>query len=91
MNVTKSYVTMKKIFTQTIYMHNFYYGGTMTNKLKMRTEMISKIRPGNHTHKRCITYKDKLRNGTEPKYKKAREIASKTMCNNTDPNIFLPH
>ena len=30
-------------------------------------------------------------NGTNPKYKNSRDIASENMCTNPDPNIYSPH
>ena len=90
-NVTESHMTVKHLFLQTFYMYHCYCvgGERMTKSEKM--ELIYYICFGKLSYTQYITYADKLMNVTELNYQKARDIASSTMCNNSDPKIYLPH
>ena len=58
---------------------------------KTRMELSSKKPSNNLSQTQYITYILKIMNLIDIKYQKARDVASKTMCTNIDPNIDSPH
>ena len=54
-------------------------------------EVGSNIFSVNQAHAHYITYTESFMDGTEPKYQKARYIASETMCTNPDVYFDIYH